>query len=100
VVKMKFTLKNTGKVKGAESAQVYITQEKCSVLRPSKELKGFSKTLLNAGESREVEISLPVKDWAFFNDKTQTWDLEPGRFMLQLGSSSGDIRQKVEVTIQ
>lgn len=100
VVKMKFTLKNSGKVKGAESAQVYITQEKCSVLRPSKELKGFSKTLLNAGESRELEISLPVKEWAFFNDKTQTWDLEPGKFMLQLGSSSGDIRQKVEVTIQ
>jgi len=100
VVKLKFTLKNSGKVKGAESAQVYITQEKCSVLRPAKELKGFSKTLLNAGESTEVEISLPVKDWAFFNDKTQTWDLETGKFMLQLGSSSGDIRQKIEVTIQ
>ena len=99
VIKLSFNLKNTGKVAGAESSQVYITQDKCSVLRPAKELKGFSKTVLQAGESKLVEITLPVKDWAFFNEKTQKWDLEAGNFTIQLGTSSSNINQKIKVAV-
>ncbi len=100
VVKVTFSLKNTGKVKGSESSQVYITQNKSSVLRPAKELKGFAKTVFEAGETKQVEILLPVKDWAFFNDKTQKWDLESGKFTISIGTSSIGISQKVSVTIQ
>ena len=99
-VKLTFTLKNTGKVKGAESSQIYITQNKCSVLRPAKELKAFAKTVLEAGESKQVEISLAVKDWAFFNDKTQKWVVEPGKFVIQVGTSSASILQKVVITVK
>jgi len=99
VVKLTFSLKNTGKVKGAEATQVYISDVKSSVLRPLKELKAFSKLMLEPGESKIVEIGLPVKDWAFFNDKTQQWDVEPGKFIILLGSSSDDIHQKVNVKV-
>jgi beta-glucosidase len=98
-IKLTFSLKNTGKVRGAEAAQVYISDVKSSVLRPLKELKAFSKIMVEAGESKEVEINLPVKDWAFFNDKTQTWDIEPGKFSIMVGSSSRDIRQTLPVSV-
>ena len=92
-------MKNTGKVKGAEATQVYISDVKSTVLRPLKELKAFSKVMVEAGESKDVEINLPVKDWAFFNDKTQTWDVEPGKFIIMVGSSSKDIRQTFPVNV-
>jgi len=98
-VKLSFSIKNTGKVKGAEAAQVYISDVKSTVLRPLKELKAFSKVMIEAGESKQVEINLPVKDWAFFNDKTQTWIIEPGKFIIMVGASSADIRQTLSVNV-
>ncbi len=100
VVKLTFTLTNTGKVAGAEAAQVYITDTKSSVLRPTKELKGFSKVKLNPGESRQVQIELPVKEWAFYSETEKTWVVEPGQFVVKIGASSRDIRQQVSVEIQ
>jgi len=99
MVKLSFLLKNNGKVKGAEVAQVYISDEKSSVVRPVKELKAFSKVILEPGESRQVVFNLPVKDWAFFNDKTQHWNIEPGKFTIKLGSSSADIHQTLSVYV-
>jgi len=98
-VKLSFSIKNTGKVKGAEAAQVYISDVKSTVLRPLKELKAFSKVMIEAGESKQVEINLPVKDWAFFNDKTQTWIIEPGKFIIMVGASSAEIRQTLSVNV-
>ena len=98
-VKLSFSIKNIGKVKGAEAAQVYISDVKSTVLRPLKELKAFSKVMMEAGESKQVEINLPVKDWAFFNDKTQTWIIEPGKFIIMVGASSADIRQTLSVNV-
>ncbi len=100
IVELSFSIKNTGKVGGSETAQIYISDEKCSVLRPAKELKGFSKVMLNAGDNQQMKIKLPVKEWAFFNDKTQKWEVEPGKFIIQVGSSSADIRQKVTVSVE
>jgi beta-glucosidase len=100
IVKLSFNLKNTGKVKGAEATQVYITQVKASVMRPAKELKGFAKVMLEPGQGKKIDIDLPVKDWAFFNDKTQQWEVEPGQFVIQIGASSADVKEKVLVSIQ
>ena len=60
-VKISFTLKNTGDTPGAETVQVYMSQKKPSVLRPVKELKGFKKVFLQAGEEQVVEIEIPVR---------------------------------------
>jgi beta-glucosidase len=98
-VKLTFTIRNTGKVTGAEAAQIYISDDKSTVVRPLKELKAFSKVLLESSESKVIEINLPVKEWSFFNDKTQDWEIESGRFTILVGSSSADIRQKVSVQV-
>jgi len=100
VVKVSFTIKNTGKTDGAEIAQVYVSQPKASVLRPAKELKAFKKVNLKAGETQTVELELNVKDFAFYNDKTQTWDVEPGEFILCNAASSANVKSKVSVIVK
>ncbi|MDP4238164.1 MAG: glycoside hydrolase family 3 C-terminal domain-containing protein [Bacteroidota bacterium] len=98
-VKLIFSIKNIGKVKGAEVAQIYISDNKSTVIRPLKELKAFKKMNIEANQSRQVEISLPVKEWGFFNDKTQNWEVESGKYTILIGSSSADIRQRVSVQV-
>ncbi len=100
VVKISVPLKNTGKVYGAEVVQVYISDLKSTFLRPVKELKAFSKVFLKPGETKQVELSLPVKDWSFYNDKTNKWEIEPGVFNVVIGTSSADINQKVVVKVE
>lgn len=100
VVKVSFTVKNTGKTDGAEIAQIYVSQPKASVLRPAKELKAFKKVHLKAGETQTVELELNVKDFAFYNDKTQTWDVEPGEFILCNAASSANVKSKVSVIVK
>ena len=100
VVKLTLSVKNTGKVKGSEVVQVYVSDEKCTILRPVKELKAFSKVMLQVGESKQVELELPVKNWSFYNDKTKQWELESGKFTLLVGSSASDIRQKITITVE
>ncbi len=99
VILLSLLIKNTGKVKGSEVVQVYVSDTECSVLRPVKELKAFSKVMLQSGESKQVNIELPVKNWAFYNEKTKQWDLEPGKFTLLVGSSTSDIRQKTTIIV-
>ncbi|RKD86480.1 beta-glucosidase [Mangrovibacterium diazotrophicum] len=98
-ITVSFTLKNTGKVAGAETAQLYVSDPKCSVMRPAKELKGFDKVLLQAGESKEVSITVPVSCFAFYSEEGKNWVVEPGDFVLQVNSSSADnkLKQKIKV---
>lgn len=98
-IKLSFDIKNTGKVKGAEVTQVYISDIKSSVLRPNKELKAFSKSILLPGESKHIEINLPVKEWAYFNESNQEWVVEPGEYRILIGSSSKDLRQTLSLLI-
>jgi beta-glucosidase len=99
-IKLSFTLKNTGKVDGAEAAQVYVSQTKASVARPAKELKAFKKVFLKAGEIQTVEMEVKVKDMAFFNDKTHSWEVEAGEFELCNAASAGDVKSKVSIQVK
>ncbi len=98
-VKVLFTIRNTGSVAGAEVAQLYVSDPECSVMRPAKELKGLQKVFLQAGESRQVEITAPVSSFAFYSEDSKSWIVEPGDFILQINSSSADnqLRQKIRV---
>lgn len=100
VVKVSFTLTNTGKTKGAEVVQVYIQDKEASVVRSVKELKGFSKIKLEAGESKVVNLELPVSEWAFYDESGKQWKVEPGQFIINLGASSRDIKQQIPVTVE
>lgn len=100
VIHLSFTLKNTGVRAGAEAVQVYSGQKKPSMPRPVKELKAFKKVYLNAGETQTVELLIPVKDLAFFNDKLHQWVVEPDIFTLSVGASSTDIKASVNIQVK
>ena len=98
-IKLSFTLKNIGKTDGAEVVQVYATQPKASVLRPAKELKAFHKVYLKAGETQTVELQVKIKDLAFYSEKTQSWAVEPGEFILRNAASAADVKSSVSVKV-
>jgi beta-glucosidase len=96
---VEFDVKNTGKVAGAEVTQLYVQDIQSSVPRPLKELKGFNKIYLNAGEIKSVKIVLDDKDFAFWDVTKNDWYAEPGEFNISVGSASNDIRQTIKVTL-
>ena len=99
-VKISFALKNTGDTPGAETVQVYMSQKKPSVLRPIKELKAFKKVFLQAGEEQVVEFEVPVRSFAFYDEKTADWKLENDDYMLHVASSSKDIQSTAKIQIK
>ena len=93
------TLRNTGKVAGAEVVQLYISDIEASVERPSKELKGFEKVYLKPGESRRIEMSFGRDALSFFDADKHEWVAEPGEFHALIGFSSADIKADLEFSI-
>jgi beta-glucosidase len=99
-IRLKFSIKNTGKTDGAEVAQVYAAQTKASVLRPVKELKAFKKVFLKAGELKYVELEINAKDLAFYNERTHNWTVEPGEFVLFNAASSAEVKSRVSIQVK
>ena len=95
-----FTLTNTGDREGAEVAQLYVSAPVCSVMRPVKELKGFKKVFLKPGESRRITLDIPVSSLAFYSEAQSQFVVEPGEFILQLGASASDIKQKISIDVK
>ena len=94
-----FTLTNTGKLDGAEVAQVYISCRTGKALRPKKELKGFQKVFLKAGESRRVTIPLDDKAFRYFNTDTNRYEMETAHYVISVGASVSDIRLSATVRL-
>lgn len=95
-----FTLTNTGDREGAEVAQLYVSDPVCSVMRPVKELKGFKKVFLKPGESRRITLDIPVSSLALYSEAQSQFVVEPGEFILQLGASASDIKQRISVEVK
>lgn len=91
-VTVSFAVKNTGKVAGADVAQLYVHDIQSSLPRPQKELKGFQKVFLQPGETKQVMITLDENAFQYFNDVMNKWVFEPGAFEIKVGSSSRDIK--------
>ncbi|WP_083322204.1 glycoside hydrolase family 3 C-terminal domain-containing protein [Hymenobacter lapidarius] len=89
---VQLTVTNTGPVAGAEVVQVYVHDEKASVKRPEKELKGFQKVFLQPGASKALTLVLDAEAFQYYSEARKQWVLEPGRFEVLVGSSSRDIR--------
>jgi beta-glucosidase len=90
-LKISFTLKNTGKYAGEETAQLYIRDLVSQPLRPVKELKGFQKVFLQPGESKKVTFTIDRNMLYFYNDNLE-YVTQPGDFQVMIGSASDDIR--------
>lgn len=97
-ITVKFTLTNTGKMDGAEVVQLYIWDKVASVARPVKELKGFQKVTLSAGESKTIQFTVNKELLSFYNAELK-WDAEPGEFEIMIGGSSDDIKLRQVVTM-
>ena len=83
---------NTGKRSGAEVVQLYIRDKKSSLPRPDKELKGFSKVMLQPGETKTVTFTIDKTAISYFDDKKHEWVAEPGDFEAIVAASAADIK--------
>ena len=89
-------VKNAGDVAGAEVVQLYLHDKEASVERPKKELKGFAKVYLAAGESKQISISLNKRDLSFWDVSSNDWLAEAGEFEILLGTALDDIKLSAE----
>lgn len=91
VANVTVTVTNTGDIAGAEVVQLYIHDVESSVFRPEKELKGFEKVPLAAGESKTITLTIQPQHLAFFDTQENAWKVEPGQFEALVGTSSKHI---------
>lgn len=95
-----FTIANVGAWDGAEVAQVYVSCKDGNVFRPQKELKGFAKLFLKAGESRTVSVSLDDKAFRYFNVKTNRWEVESGIYTISVASDAAHVRLSANIRVE
>lgn len=98
-VEFSLDVKNTGKLKGDEVVQLYIKDLESSVIQPIKKLRAFNRVSLKKGETKTVTFILTDKDFNFWDEKTKNWKIEPGKFEIQIGASSQDIKLKKTIEV-
>jgi beta-glucosidase len=91
---------NTGAVAGKEIVQVYVRDQKSGLVRPEKELKGFSKVELQPGETKTVSVALGFRAFAYYHPKYQQWITEDGEVDILIGASAADIRHTLNATLK
>jgi beta-glucosidase len=97
--KVSFTLTNVGNCDGAEVAQIYIGTKISKLIRPKRELKGFRKVFLKAGESRRVTVELDDKAFRYFNTLTNRWEMETAHYTVEVAASAADIRLSATIRL-
>ena len=93
-----FKVKNTGSMAGTEVVQLYLKDVQASMTRPNKELQGFARVWLEAGEEKEVRFTISPSQMAFL-DEDMKWKIEKGEIEVQVGASSEDIRLTDSYTV-
>ena len=95
-----FVIANTGSMDGAEVAQLYVGAPNKRIFRPDKELKGFQKVFLKAGEQKKVTIPFDDKTFRYWNTKTNSWEIEAGEYTVYIGANVADIRLEEKVLVE
>ena len=96
---LKCKVKNTGVIEGKEVVQVYVGKKKSKVKRAKKELKGFKKVAVSSNQSIEVNINIDIKELAYYNEKSASWEIEKGNYIIYIGNGSRNISKEIEITI-
>ncbi|MDB6114304.1 MAG: glycoside hydrolase family 3 domain protein, partial [Lacunisphaera sp.] len=99
-ISVEFSVTNTGKVAGTEIAQVYIHDPKSAVPRPEKELKGFSRVMLQPGETKTIRIRLTSRAFAYWDVTTHNWKADPHDYIVLVGGASDALKLEGKVTLQ
>lgn len=92
-------VKNTGGVAGKEVVQVYIGKKNSKVKRAKKELKGFKKVSVSNNQSIEVNINISIKELSYYDEKSASWEIEKGNYIIYVGNGSRNISKEIEITI-
>ena len=99
-LKVSFKVKNIGKAKGKEIAQIYVSQESPNIFKAQKELKGFEKIELNPNEEKEINIILDKEAFEYYNVESKKWSVEEGKYDILIGKSSAEIVLQHEIEIK
>ncbi|WP_243076467.1 glycoside hydrolase family 3 C-terminal domain-containing protein [Microbacterium sp. SS28] len=99
-VEVSVTVRNTGDRAGREVVQVYTSLPGSAVQRAPRELKTFASVALEAGESREVVLTVRRADLAYWHVRADRWVVEGGDYTVEVAASSRDIRSSVSVTVE
>jgi beta-glucosidase len=98
---LSFTVTNTGKRAGAEVAEVYLGFPAIDEgNEPPLQLKAFSKVMLNAGESKTVEVKLDTRAFSYWSEKAHAWQVAAGEFQVMVGDSSANTPLKANLTVR
>ncbi len=98
--KVSFELKNTGSRPGKEVVQLYVGCKSDKIFRPKKELKGFTKIMLQPGETQTVTICFDDKTFRYFNIATNQWEIESAAYEIMIGASCTDIRLQAVLMVE
>lgn len=93
-------VKNTGRRAGAEVVQIYVSDQTPDIFKAEKELKGFCKIYLEAGEEKEVTITLNRRAFAHYDVHTKNWEVLTGQYQVQAGTSSANICLVQDIHVQ
>lgn len=98
-IDVRVAVTNTGAVAGRETVQVYTALKGSRVQRPPRELKAFASIALDAGETREVSLTVRRKDLAYWDIRVEDWIVEGGSYTVDVAASSRDIRSSATVDV-
>ncbi|MDA9028992.1 glycoside hydrolase family 3 C-terminal domain-containing protein, partial [Flavobacteriaceae bacterium] len=99
-INITYKLKNTGSKDGAEVVQVYVGISKSKVLRALKELKGFKKTFLRAGNQTNEIITINVSDLSFYDESISNWNLEKGSYTIYVGNALDGMSDQININVK
>jgi beta-glucosidase len=99
-LRVSLTVTNAGLRAGSDVVQVYLADKTKTVLRPARELGGFTKVRLAAGESRDVTVVVPGNAFAYYDSDASNWVVPSGEFEIQVAHSSEDLEQSLTISVR
>ena len=98
-IDVSFDVKNTGAAVGAEVAELYVSDPSAKATRPERELKGFTKVRLTAGETKHVTLTLDARSFSYWNESAHKWVIDLGKFVVRVGDSSESTPLSAEIIL-
>lgn len=93
-------VKNTGSRKGKEVVQLYVSPDDGETIRPALELRGFEKIELEPGQEREVDFTLDMRAFAYWNEEIHDWYVDSGEYQIRIGKNAQEVILSVPVQVQ
>ncbi len=98
-VPVSFDVTNTGKMEGAEVAELYVSDPSAKAKRPERELKGFEKVRLAPGETKHLTLNLNARAFSYWDETAHKWTIDPGKFVIHVGDSSESTPLTADLTL-